>query len=94
LQSTANMPTGVVPLKLSESKEYESDVNDSITKLIKENYETGVDLPISCQVSTLPFQDERCLKVMEEVDKIFKYSENVEYKNKLTAKLESYLKKN
>ena len=84
IQSCLNLCAGVVPIKLSESSEYISKHNDSISKALKSNcIKTG--LPIGFQICTLPYKEEKCLRLMKEIDDLYNFSKNP--KNILTKKI-------
>lgn len=91
IQNILNLPGGTIPLKLCEDTTYNSKYEDYITKKLKENCSTSKGMPVSIQVNTLPYQDERCLRIMQEVDKVFKYSENKEIQDTIKSKVNSYV---
>lgn len=89
-QNILNLVGGTVPIKLCENPTYESDIDDYMTRKAREALEGAKGLPISVQVSTMPYQEERCLKIMQEVDSVNKYSENKEIAKAIKNKVKSY----
>lgn len=72
-----DMPAGNVPLKLCFDTKYFSRFNDVYSKEIEKNLSDSLGLPLGIQVATLPNQDEWCLRVMKEIDSIYKFDINL-----------------
>lgn len=89
-QNILNLVGGTVPIKLCENPTYESEVEDYFTRKIRDTLEGAKGLPISVQVNTMPYQEERCLKIMQEVDSINKYGKNKEIADIIKQKVKSY----
>lgn len=69
-----NLSAGSIPLKTIEKTDYVTKYNDRYSKWISKSMESAKGMPYGIQVCTLPNQDERCLRVMKEVDEVFKFS--------------------
>lgn len=65
-----------VPIKLIENTNFTCPFNDDITRKVKKSLATAKGLPYGFQILTLPYQDEKCLRISKEVDSVFKFSEN------------------
>ena len=66
-----NFPVGVVPItKVKKTEEYyESKYNDVFTKAFKEVMKGSEGLPIGVQIASLPWMEEKCIKIMEILEK-------------------------
>jgi Asp-tRNA(Asn)/Glu-tRNA(Gln) amidotransferase A subunit family amidase len=74
-----NLSGGAVPIKVIEKTDYNTTHKDRYVKSIRHNIETGKGLPFGIQVATLPNTDEKCLRIMKEVDDMFKFSQSEEW---------------
>lgn len=68
LFNVLDMPTSAIPItKVREDEQtgYKDDVNgdDIFTTRVKKCMQQSAGLPVGIQVSTLPFEDEKCLAV-------------------------------
>ena len=84
LCNVIDLPAAVVPIKLSEKDcyiPYKGDANGKFLKscMVK-------DLPICVQVATLPNCDELCLRLMKEIDDIYRF--DINFMQKVIEKLE------
>jgi fatty acid amide hydrolase len=80
----ANMllwPAGVVPVTLVRENEQHYSMDelpmnqrDFMAKLAMKSMEKSAGLPMSVSVMTPAFQDERCLRVMKEVERVVAFS--------------------
>ena len=64
-----------IPVGLINNEKYTSKFNDSITETVKDIMKNSKGLPYSVQVWTLPYQDEKCLRIAKEIDDMFKFNE-------------------
>jgi fatty acid amide hydrolase len=69
-----DMPSGTVPVGLCSLNSYDKINNQHHQRVMEETMKGGKDLPIALMVSTLPKQDEKCLRLMKEVDDLNKFS--------------------
>ncbi|KAG8436964.1 hypothetical protein GDO86_007881 [Hymenochirus boettgeri] len=71
-----NFPAGVLPVTTGtaedeeELKHYKGYYNDLWDKEIIKGMEEGVGLPLAVQCVALPWQEEQCLRLMKEVEKV------------------------
>ncbi|XP_018430684.1 PREDICTED: fatty-acid amide hydrolase 1-like [Nanorana parkeri] len=76
LYNLLDFPVGVLPVTAvtREDEEalrsYEGHHRDLWDKLLKEALADGVGLPVAVQCVTLPWQEERCLRLMKEVESV------------------------
>lgn len=73
-----NFPAGVLPVTVvkPEEQNYATDkVNDLVHKAILENMKTSAGLPVSVQIVSYPFQEERCLSLMKQIEEKVKFRE-------------------
>ena len=71
-----DLPTGVIPftvVKDGEDSGYTDHHNDRITRMIAEDMQGTVGLPLGIQVIGLPYQDEKLLGVMKRMDDARKF---------------------
>ena len=54
---------------------YESDYEDPVTALIKENVKSGEGMPVSVQVVGMPFQEEQVLGLSKKIERHFNFYE-------------------
>lgn len=68
-------PSGVVPvgLVLPSQTQYQTELNDFIDSRGKEIMKEAEGLPICIQVASLPWQDEKALGVMKQLEDIYKF---------------------
>ncbi|KJH52262.1 hypothetical protein DICVIV_01590 [Dictyocaulus viviparus] len=74
-----DFPAGVVPIGKVTVKDDEDVINESsypvgyniALRMIRDASSKSAGLPLSVQVVTLPFQEEKCLYLMKEVEKIW-----------------------
>lgn len=71
------MASSSQPITLTRADElhYESDFEDQITDLIKNNIKDAQGLPVSLQIVTMPFQEEQLLGFSKKIEKHFKFYE-------------------
>lgn len=69
-----DLPAGVVPIKLCNNVEYATKYKDSFSDIIRNNVTSSGQMPICVQIATIPNQDELCLKLMKEVDNLYKFN--------------------
>jgi len=81
LWNLINFPTGVVPITKVKAEEtnyndpdrkHQGDQFDKLAKCCLRNAE---GLPVGIQISTLPFEEEKCLAVMKQVEDIIGFRE-------------------
>uniref|UniRef100_A0A8C5Q7Y5 Fatty-acid amide hydrolase 1 n=1 Tax=Leptobrachium leishanense TaxID=445787 RepID=A0A8C5Q7Y5_9ANUR len=78
LYNLVDFPAGVVPVttvtKEDEEnlKSYVGHYNDFWDRLMKKAVTDGVGLPVSVQCVALPWQEEQCLRLMKEVERVVK----------------------
>jgi Asp-tRNA(Asn)/Glu-tRNA(Gln) amidotransferase A subunit family amidase len=68
-----NTPAGAMPITVVKAGEdnYNPDVcpiKDSMTKAVSFNMQGSVGIPVGIQVATLPYQDEKCLNIMRQLE--------------------------
>ena len=66
-----NMPAGVVPITLVKKEEEDyagCGPEDSISKKTAENLKGSAGMPVGLQVVSLPWEDEKCLVAMKEIE--------------------------
>lgn len=75
LANIANLPAGVVPVttvKAEEANYTKEDspkyIDDILFQYSQENMADSVGLPVGVQVLSLPWEDEKCLAVMKEIE--------------------------
>jgi len=74
IANITNSPSGVVPItKVQEQEAHyrngtSSYINDLLFKYSKECMEGSFGLPVAVQVMTLPWEDEKCLRVMNIIE--------------------------
>ena len=63
-----DFPAGAVPItKVRENEQFYEGPPDKVTEVIKQMMNESEGLPIGVQVATLPFEEEKCLRVMKEI---------------------------
>jgi Asp-tRNA(Asn)/Glu-tRNA(Gln) amidotransferase A subunit family amidase len=69
------MTMGSVPVRHAEPGEesYEGYKDDRYTKIIRESLVGTAGLPIGVQVCSLRYQEEKCLRVMKEIQRLVEY---------------------
>ncbi|XP_078527810.1 vitamin D3 hydroxylase-associated protein-like isoform X1 [Lissotriton helveticus] len=76
LYNMLNFPAGVLPVTVvteddeEQLKQYKGHYNDHWDNLIKEGARGGVGLPVAVQCVALPWQEELCLRLMKEVERV------------------------
>ena len=73
LTNLLNYPTGSVPITKVREGEDEYELSEGLFKDIftapaKKTMKGSLGLPVGIQVCTLPWEDEKCLRVMKEVE--------------------------
>lgn len=76
ISNILNLSGGAIPVKLIEDNTYVTPYNDSIAESIKRSMKDAVGQPFGLQVLTLPYQDEKALRLLKELDNVFKFSED------------------
>ena len=71
-----DMPAASIPVGLCEDTSYVKRRNLFFDKAIEKNMKTSQGLPVSIMVATLPKQDEKCLRLVKEIDNITRYDLN------------------
>ena len=74
------MPCASIPVALCEDTSYVDKHNDLYTKILKKGLEGAKGLPFGIQIATLPKQDEKCLLLSQEIDKIFDFGNKHSHK--------------
>ncbi|XP_078527814.1 vitamin D3 hydroxylase-associated protein-like isoform X2 [Lissotriton helveticus] len=80
LYNLLNFPAGVVPVTVvteddeEQLKQYKGHYNDHWDNLLKEGARGGVGLPVAVQCVALPWQEELCLRLMKEVERVTHHS--------------------
>jgi len=70
-----DMPSGVVPISISEGLDYTPICNDDCSDFLKENIsEKG--MPVCIQVAALPGKDEASLKLIQQIDEFYRFDKN------------------
>ena len=79
-----NFPAGVVPIcKVKKNEEfYESKFNDEFTKGFKEIMKGSQGLPVGVQIVSLPWMEERCVKIMQVLEKGVQENFDCEFQKK------------
>jgi fatty acid amide hydrolase len=75
-----DMPAVTIPIKWNRDISISpnlKDHQDRIEQLIHKNVTTSENLPVAVQIGTLPMHDELTLKLMEEIDNYYKFSEEL-----------------
>jgi len=54
---------------------YESDYEDPVTELIRNNLKDAAGMPVSIQVVGMPFHEERVLGISKKIEQHFKFYE-------------------
>jgi fatty acid amide hydrolase len=83
-------PSGVVPVTTVQEDEQHyrmqdlpRDQQDEIARIAAETMKDSVGMPIAVSIMTPSFQDEKCLRVMKEVERVVKFkAEPTVYKNR------------
>jgi len=75
-----NMPAGVVPVTVVKKGEdvYPKECckyRDMMTKKLEKSLEGSVGLPVGVHVSTLPWEEEKCLGIMMQIEEAVKFRE-------------------
>ncbi|KAM3909912.1 LOW QUALITY PROTEIN: fatty-acid amide hydrolase 1-like, partial [Leptodactylus fuscus] len=76
LYNLVDFPAGVLPVTTVSNddeealKKYEGHHKDFWDKLLKKAVSDGVGLPVAVQCVALPWQEEQCLRLMKEVEKV------------------------
>ncbi len=70
-----DMPSGVVPISLSEGLEYKVSKSDDCYDYLMENCSIK-GLPVCVQVAALPGKDEISLRILEEIDQFYRFDKN------------------
>jgi len=70
-----NFPAGSVPVTVvaPDEEKYEDKFNDSITAHVKTAMKGSAGLPISVQAVALPYQDEKAMRVLKEIETAVNY---------------------
>jgi len=76
LFNSLDMPGGVVPVGLATDNEIKPIKNDKHFKSIVKSVEDSIGMPVAIQVVTMTNNDELCLRVMKEVDEIYRFDQN------------------
>lgn len=92
LANILNLSACSIPIKTIEDTTYKSKHNDYYKECINKSMKSSKGLPYGIQVLTMPYEDERCLRLSQEIDKIFKFNESKE-RDRLKDML-SYYRKN
>lgn len=73
--NVVRFPSGTVPVGLVKKHEafYEDKYHDAFTECSKTAMEGSEGLPYGIQVVTLPYKDELALKVMKDVEEVFRF---------------------
>jgi hypothetical protein len=66
---------------LCKNVEYLTKYKDRFADIIRNNVTSSGQMPICVQIATLPNQDELCLKLMKEVDNLYKFNLQEEFNN-------------
>lgn len=71
-----DLPAGVLPIRKVLASEadpegYVDGFNDLYTSHIKAAISLSENMPVAIQVSGLPWEDEKCLKILSEIDRLF-----------------------
>uniref|UniRef100_A0A0K0D2J3 Amidase domain-containing protein n=1 Tax=Angiostrongylus cantonensis TaxID=6313 RepID=A0A0K0D2J3_ANGCA len=78
-----DFPAGVVPVGKVAAKDDKDLVNEStypvvncsghnvVLRIIRDSSINSVGLPLSVQIVTLPFEEEKCLRIMREVEGVW-----------------------
>ena len=76
-----NCPTGVVPvtkvLQGEDQEVFNDGYNDDLTRRMRNSIKDSVGMPLAVQVSTLVWQDEKCLGIMKQVEKAVAYKKEL-----------------
>jgi fatty acid amide hydrolase len=79
LANVMNLAAGIVPVTKVQNNEqnYEDHINgnDRVAKAASECMKNSEGLPITVQVLTLPFEDEKCLGIMKVIEKNIDFHE-------------------
>jgi Asp-tRNA(Asn)/Glu-tRNA(Gln) amidotransferase A subunit family amidase len=70
-----DMPSGVVPITISEGGDYKVKYIDDCSDYLKENCDVK-GLPVCVQVAALPGKDEISLRILEEIDQFYRFDKN------------------
>ncbi|KAF6020082.1 FAAH [Bugula neritina] len=86
LFNVLNFPSGAVPITKVTTEDIEKDMvnfptKDMWHKAIKKNLEGSKGLPVGVQCASLPFYEERCLRMMKDLEKQIGYDVLIEYQN-------------
>jgi Asp-tRNAAsn/Glu-tRNAGln amidotransferase A subunit and related amidases len=74
-----NLPTGAVPVTVVKNGEdcYPKEIckeNDSYYRWEVKNMQGSVGMPIGVQISTLPYEDEKCVNVMRQLEEEIQFA--------------------
>lgn len=71
LWNVLNYPSGIVPVTTvqPDEQDFTDNYNDGWTKLLKETAKDSAGMPIPVQVISHSFEDEKCLGVMQAIDR-------------------------
>jgi len=72
--NSLEMPGVSIPIGLVENTTIKPIYNDKTFNIIKDSVEGSKGLPVSVQVSAMTNNDEICLRLMKEIDEIYKFS--------------------
>jgi len=75
LFNVTDMPSGVVPIRLSQGLNYIHNKNDDCTDFLKDSISIK-GMPVCVQVATLPGKDELSLKLLKEIDEFYRFDKN------------------
>lgn len=75
LPNLLKMTMGCVPVKNAEKSEesYEGYNEDRYTKMMRKSLEGSAGLPVGVQVCSMKYQEEKCLRVMKEIQKLVNF---------------------
>lgn len=83
--NSMDLPTGQFPVSTVKEDEqyYESkeNPNELITKTCRKALENSKGMPLGIQVSTLPYEDEKCLTIMKHFQELTDFRDNLPVKN-------------
>ena len=76
LENFADMPACAIPLYLNKNINNLEKETDEVGKKITENVLDSINLPVGIQVTSMTGEDEKMLKYMIEISKIFNFENN------------------
>ena len=79
LFNVLDMPCGTIPVALCENNNYTKTTNEHYQRVMEQTMKDEKGLPIALMVATLPKQDEKCLRLVREIDEINKFSERISH---------------